>query len=106
MCNYKEQALREYNSEATAAHPGGVDGRPFWNVNASQFTFAPSFQFPAVPYAGKYRFTATDRNGTEHSFEANCPTASLAPIWGEIPTGFVTLKVESLATKEQLVLSR
>ena len=96
MCNYKEQALQEYNSEATAAHPGGVNGRPFWNVNASQFTFAPSFQFPSVPYSGKYRFTATDRNGAEHVFEADQPTASLAPIWGEIPTGFVTLKVESL----------
>lgn len=91
---YKEQAEREYNSEATAAHPGGVDGRPFWNLNSSQFIFAPSFQFPRIPYITKYTFTAEDKDGACHTFEADSPTASLAPIWGEIPAGIVTLKVE------------
>lgn len=96
MDQYRKQALLEYNSEATAAHPGGVDGRLFWNINSSQFTFAPSFQFPHIPSCAAYRFTATDRNGVEHTFDADTPTASLVPIWGELPTGFVTLKVESL----------
>lgn len=96
MDNYAQQALLEYNSEATAAHPGGVNGRPFWNINSSQFTFAPSFQFPYIPFSEKYRFTATDKNGTAHTFDADTPTASLAPIWGEIPSGFVTLRVESV----------
>ena len=96
MDKYAKQALDEYNSESTAAHPGGVNGRLFWNINSSQFTFAPSFQFPFVPCAKKYRFTATDRNGKVHTFEAEEPTASLAPIWGDIPTGFVELKVHSL----------
>lgn len=96
MNDYKEQALLEYNSEATAAHPGGVSGNPFWNINASQFTFVPSFQFPFIQYCDEYRFTATDRNGKEHTFDADKPTASLAPIWADIPTGFVTLKVETI----------
>ncbi len=96
MDPYKEQALREYNSAETMAHPGGISGRPFWNINASQFTFAPAFQFPFIPSCAQYRFTATDKNGVTHTFDADTPTASLAPIWGDIPTGFVTLRVESV----------
>ena len=91
---YAKQALKEYCSES--AHAGGENGRLFWNVNSSQFTFAPAFQFPYMPSCKQYRFTATDRNGDVHTFDADAPTASLAPIWGEIPTGFVTLRVESL----------
>ncbi|MBQ2780836.1 MAG: hypothetical protein IJF42_04675, partial [Clostridia bacterium] len=94
MDKYQAQALREYNSEA--AHLGGVDGRPFWNINASQFTFAPAFQFPYIPSCAKYRFTATDKDGTAHTFDADAPTASLAPVWGDIPVGFVTLTVASV----------
>ena len=100
MKNYREQALAECNSAETAAHPGGVNGRPFWNTNSSQFMFAPSLQFPWIPGSSGYRFTATDRNGKDHTFTAKEPTASLAPIWGDIPTGFVTLKVESLTQDE------
>ena len=96
MDKYAEQALLEYSNEKTAAHPGGVAGRLFWNVNASQFMFAPSFQFPWVPGSRGYRFTATDKNGAEHTFDADAPTASLAPIWTQIANGFVTLRVESL----------
>ncbi len=94
MDKYQAQALREYNSEA--AHLGGVSGRPFWNINASQFTFAPAFQFPYIPSCAKYRFTATDKDGTAHTFDADTPTASLAPVWGDIPVGFVTLTVVSV----------
>ncbi len=96
MDPFAKQAFKEYNSEATAAHPGGVNGRCFWNINSSQFMFAPSFQFPHVPSCKTYRFTATDKNGDKHTFDAETPTASLAPIWAEIPTGFVTLTVHSL----------
>ena len=96
MDQYAQQALREYNSADTAAHPGGVNGRPFWNINASQFTFAPSFQFPHIPSCAQYRFTATDKNGVAHTFDAAEPTASLSPVWGDIPTGVVTLTVESV----------
>lgn len=99
MDKYAKMALDEYNSEACAVHPGGVNGRLFWNINSSQFTFSPSFQFPWIPAAGKYEFIATDKNGVEHRFTADTPTANLAPIWGEIPTGFVELKVVSSSDK-------
>ena len=56
MDKYAEQALKEYNSEATAAHPGGVDNRPFWNVYSTQFMYAPAFHFPRILLAKQYLF--------------------------------------------------
>ena len=96
MNNYREQALLEYNSEKTSAHQGGVFGRPFWNLTSSQFMFAPAFQFPRVPNGKGYLFSAEDKDGRIHTFKSDKPTASLAPIWGDIPEGIVCLKVESL----------
>lgn len=94
MDQYAAQALQEYAT--LGAHPGGVEGRLFWNINSTQFTFAPAFQFPRIPSCKTYRFTATDCHGGTHTFDADVPTASLSPIWGEIPTGFVSLTVESI----------
>ena len=96
MDKYAEQALLEYNNEATAAHLGGIDNRPFWNVYSTQFMFVPAFHFPHIPLAKGYLFTAEDKDGKKHTFTASRPTASLAPIWGDIPAGIVHLKVESL----------
>lgn len=94
--NYKEQALNEYNSEEFMVRPGGVNGRGFWNINSTQFMYTPSFSFPTFPKANGYLFTATDTNNKIHTFTAKKPTESLAPIWKDIPTGMVTLKVEAL----------
>ena len=99
--NFKEQAFNEYNSEEFAIRPGGIKGRGFWNVNSTQFIFAPCFGFPIIPKANGYLFTATDINGKIHTFKAERPTANLAPIWKDIPTGMVELKVESLDKDEK-----
>ena len=96
MDKYAEQALAEYNSEECSPHPGGVDGRPFWNINSSQFMFAPTLHFPRVRMSRGYLYTAEDKDGKLHTFKGETPTSSLAPIWGDIPEGFVQLKVESL----------
>lgn len=97
MENYAARALQEYNT--VLVHPGGVNGAPFWNVNATQFTFVPSFYFPSLPNGGddaKFLFTATDINGKVHAFEADKATAPLTPIWADIPTGLVTLQVQAV----------
>ena len=96
MDKYAQQALEEYNSEKTSAHLGGVEGRPFWNGHSTQFTFVPAFDFPCVLRASGYLFTAEDKDGVRHTFKAAYPTASLEPIWADIPVGIVHLKVESL----------
>ena len=96
MNSYASQALEEYNT--LTVRPGGVNGNPFWNVNAMQFTYAPSFYFPTLPNGGArgVLFTATDKNGDTHTFRGDSATAALTPIWSELPTGVVTLKAEAL----------
>lgn len=41
------QAADEY---VVPVRPGG-DGRPFWNVNAKRFVYAPVFDIPLTPGA-------------------------------------------------------
>ena len=94
MKSFAQQALEEYNSSELTTKRGG-GGKPFWNLNSSQFMFAPQFLFPEIPGAAKYVYTATDSQGKTHSFEANTPTADLCPIWADIAVGFVTLTVEA-----------
>ncbi len=95
MNKYAEQALLEYNTQTV--REGGVDGRPFWNAYSTQFIFVPTFHFPKILRAKSYLFTAKDKDGVEHSFTSPRPTASLEPIWAELPVGIVHLKVESLS---------
>jgi hypothetical protein len=96
MDQYAKQALSEYNSEECTPHPGGVGGRPFWNTHSSQFIFAPTLQFPRTASGHGYIFTAEDKNGALHSFHSETSITSLAPIWGELPTGFFRLRAEAL----------
>ena len=96
MDKYAELARQEANDESLSPRPGGVAGRGFWNLHSSQFLYPPTFLFPRVPKGRAYLFSAEDTNGRIHSFRATTPIASLAPIWSEMPEGFVHLKVESL----------
>ncbi len=103
MDKYAKQALLEYNNEKTTPHPGGINGRPFWNINSSQFIFAPTLYFPSVPQAHTYLFTLKDKNDKLHVFKSKEAISSLAPIWCDIPTGMSTLKVEALDEKENVI---
>ena len=99
--DYAKQALELYNT--TTVNRGETAGRPFWNINSSQFIFAPAFGFPRIPAAKKYLFIATDKNKVEHRFTDKCPTADLTPVWCEIPTGLVELKVYGIDGDENIV---
>ena len=55
---YAEKALQEYNSETASSHQGGINGRPFWNKQSTQFMFVPSFDFPNIRGAKAFLFTA------------------------------------------------
>lgn len=96
MKNFAEIALNEYNDEKNIIHQGGVKGQNFWNISSSQFMYVPAFQFPYIPSAKCYEFTATDSNGKTHSFTAEKPTAPLTPIWKDIAVGMVELKIEAI----------
>ena len=91
-----KQAQRECCSASMTAHHGGENGRSFWNAEAFQFMYVPSFQFQSISGCEKYRFTAKDENGNIHSFDAPRPTALLTDIWGELPEGVVELTVRTV----------
>jgi len=77
--------------------PGIPGVQPFWNGRSRRFIYAPAFDFAPVPGAKVYRFSATAKSdGSASQFEADTPTAALSPIWGKIPAGHVSLKVEGL----------
>lgn len=55
----------------------------------------PSFDLKEVENAAKYRFAITGSKLKE-TFEADQPWATLAPVWGKLPTGEYRLKVTPL----------
>ena len=76
--------------------PGEPGVRPFWNLNGLRFIYAPAFDFPKVDGASKYRFTLINQKGKAHTFTADQPWAPLSRVWGDVPEGYTTLKVEGL----------
>jgi hypothetical protein len=89
-----QQAVKE---SLIPVRPGVPGKSPFWNVNSSQFIFVPSFDFSTVPGAENYRFKAvSEADGKEYVFQAGEPWATLAPIWQELPVGYVSLEVAGL----------
>lgn len=68
-----------------------VSDGPVWNANAEWFVYAPSFAFREVPGAASYRFRVLDDCHVVREFDAAKPSDSLAPVWEELPKGFVTV---------------
>ena len=95
MDKFGIQALEEYNSDVKTVRRGGF-GKPFWNIHSSQFMFVPELQFPIIPGAVKYIYTAVDSKGNSRSFESESSCAALTPIWKDIAPGMVELKVEAI----------
>ena len=93
---YAKQALEECNSDTHTVRRGGKCGRPFWNINSTQFTFVPQFSFPAIPCTKRYVYTATDSEGKTYTFEDSTTTAPLTPIWKDLAVGLVTLRVDAI----------
>ena len=54
---FAKQAADECNSAKTSAHHVGDVGRPFWNAQANQFMFVPSFLFQPIPGYKRYLYT-------------------------------------------------
>ena len=91
-------ARRVEEDVARPVRPIGVDGQEGWNVRASLFMYPPTFAFAKVGGAVRYRFVATDGAGRLHTFEAGEPNESLAPVWKDIPVGWVSLEVKGVGS--------
>ena len=86
--------------------PGGVNGQPFWNKAARFFMYPPAFDFPPTKTAVRYRFEVIDAKGKIRVFEAKEPTASLAPVWADLPTGWTSVMCLSVDRIEDHTLLR
>lgn len=86
------QAAREY---LRPVRRGGTDGRPYWNVFAKKFTYAPAFGFPAVGGAHSYKYTV-EWDGGSAGFNAATPCETLARVWDKVPAGSARLTVTAL----------
>ncbi len=88
------QALEE---SLLPVRPGVPGKTAFWNGNASQFIYAPAFDFSPVAGAAAYRFSAVSAaDSRTYTFQAADPWATLAPVWKELPVGYVDLEVTGL----------
>lgn len=77
--------------------PGIPGERPFWNINATRFIFAPAFDFREAGRAVDYRFVLVPEDSNSVlSFHATHPWAPLSPVWQDVPVGYVNLVVECL----------
>ncbi len=87
------QAAEECASAATSAHAGGGPGRPFWNPQSTEFMYVPAFQFAPQPGCAGYRYFARGSDGVTRTFDAPTASASLEPLWRDLPEGVVELTV-------------
>ena len=91
-----KQAFEECCSPETTVRYGIKRGRPFWNIESTQFMYVPAFHFTAIRQCFRYLYRAVDELGGVHTFEANDCCALLTPIWAELPEGVVRLTVTAL----------
>ena len=96
---FRKQALEE---SARPIRPGVPGERPFWNVAARRFIYAPAFDFEEVEGAAVYRFTLKAA-GKTLTFQAERPWAPLSPVWRDVPVAIVSLTVEGLDTDGKVV---
>src|SRR3954471_3231124 len=76
--------------------PGEPGIRPFWNIHAERFIYAPAFDLPKVDGAASYRFTVQAHDGRAHTFTAPQPSAPLSPVWEQVAEGYTTLTVQAI----------
>ena len=76
---------------------------PVWNANAEWFIYAPSFAFKDIAGAAKYNFRVLDDCHVTREFAAAKPSDSLAPVWEELPKGFVTVSCFALDVNGEVI---
>ncbi|MBP5765947.1 MAG: hypothetical protein J6X47_03060, partial [Clostridia bacterium] len=65
-----KQAFKECCSPETTVRYGVKRGRPFWNVESTQFMYVPAFHFTAIRDCARYLYRAACEDGSVHTFEA------------------------------------
>ena len=81
---------------ACVVRPAWENGGAYWNVNASQFIYPPSFDFASFPTAAEYEFTVIDDKYRMMSFRAPTPNVPLTNVWTKLGTGLTTVVCNAL----------
>ena len=91
----REQAIEE---SGRAIRPGEPGKRPFWNVHATRFIYAPAFGFREIEGATSYAFVAHCAGDTSFRWQVDKPWRPIPEkIWRHMPVGYVSLSVTALA---------
>lgn len=78
----------------------GVPGKiPFWNEKAVQFLYPPVFDVKPVKNALKYNFLLIGVQNDTLTFDAELPSASLAPIWTKMQNEKYNLTIFAVDSK-------
>lgn len=94
--NYKRLSKIELDESLIPVRQGIPGQTPFWNENAKRFIYVPAFDFKRIKEAVNYRFAATASDRKEYSFTSQNPWDNLAPIWLDLPVGYIDLEIVGL----------
>ena len=100
-CRQEVSQLEALNKQATSEYeqpirPGGVDGQPFWNINAKKFIYAPVLGFGSVEGAEAYRCEVLVGDSVAYKWESADTCVSLAGRWASLPVGKVDVAFTAL----------
>ena len=100
-CRQEVSQLGALNKQATSEYeqpirPGGVDGQPFWNINAKKFIYAPVLGFGSVEGAEAYRCEVLVGDSVVYKWESADTCVSLAGKWASLPVGKVDVAFTAL----------
>ena len=100
-CRQEVSQLEALNKQATSEYeqpirPGGVDGQPFWNINAKKFIYAPVLGFGSVEGAEAYRCEVLVGDSVVYKWESADTCVSLAGRWASLPVGKVDVAFTAL----------
>lgn len=92
--NYKKLNSQARSEYLLPVHRGNEE-RPYWNVHAKKFMYAPAFGFKKIDGAVSYEYVITQKDG-KWTFKAETPNESLSKVWDKIPVGHTDLVCNAL----------
>lgn len=98
---------QEAAKESLTPIRAGSNEQPFWNEKAKMFKHVPSFaNHRAIEIKPiRFRYSAFSfANKRSYTFTAGSGTETLSPIWEQIPTGNVYLKIEGISAEGYIAL--
>lgn len=98
---YWEEALQ---ATRQSVRPGWPGERPFWNVHAERFIYAPAFDFEARADAAAYRVIAhAEAESRQFTTLIDYPWSAFPTLWQRLPCDRITLTVEAIGDAGEIL---